>query len=88
VQDVLGMGADAAENAEYRLHEQRRLDQAAIEEVREIVEVADVVALEFEPRLVVLAGREDEFDILESVAEDEIAGAFEIRPLPVELEIL
>ena len=31
--DVFGMRADAAENAEHRLHEQRRLDHAAVEEM-------------------------------------------------------
>jgi hypothetical protein len=34
------MRADAAEDAEHRLDEQRRLDQAAVEEVGEVVEVA------------------------------------------------
>ena len=48
VHEVLDVGADAAEDPEDRLHEQRRLDEAAVEEVREVVEVADVVALELE----------------------------------------
>ena len=46
--DVLGMRADAAEDAEHRLHEQRRLDHAAVEEVPQRVEMADVVALDLE----------------------------------------
>ena len=52
-----GIGADAAEDAEDRLHEERRLDQLALEEVREVVEVADVVALELEARAAALAER-------------------------------
>ena len=46
---VLGMRADAAQDAEHGLDEQRRLDQPAVEEMGEVVEVADVVALELEP---------------------------------------
>ena len=39
------------------LHEERRLDQPAVDEMREIVEVADVVALVLEARAVLLAER-------------------------------
>ena len=53
VQHVLGMRADAAADAEHRLDEERRLDQPAVEEVRRGVEVADVVALDLEARVVV-----------------------------------
>src|SRR5689334_21418243 len=42
VHHVLGVRADAAADAEHRLDEQRRLDQAPLEEVRAGVEVADV----------------------------------------------
>ena len=59
VQHVLGMRADAAADAEHRLDEQRRLDQAALEEVRRRVQVADVVALDLEARAVVRARRQD-----------------------------
>ena len=62
VDDVLGIGADAAENAEDRLHEQRRLHQLAVEEMRERVEMADVVAFELEARAVALA------EVLEDVS--------------------
>ena len=47
-----GCGADAAEDAEHRLHEQRRLDQAAVEEMPQRVEMADVVALDLEAGVV------------------------------------
>ena len=55
VDDVLRIGADAAEDAEDRLHEQRRLDEAALEEMGEGVEMADVVALELEARAAAFA---------------------------------
>jgi hypothetical protein len=41
---VLGAGADAAEHAEDGLHEQRRREQPALEEMGERVEIADIVA--------------------------------------------
>ena len=50
VHDVLGMRADAAEQAEHGLNEQRRLDDARVQEVRQVVEMRGVVALELEPR--------------------------------------
>ena len=88
VRDVLGMRADAAEDAEHRLDEERRLDQPAVGEMGERVEMADVVALELEARAVVGAGRQDVLDVLEGVVEDAVARGLEMRPLPVELEVL
>ena len=83
---VLGIGADAAEDAEDQLDEQRRLDQAAIEHVGEVVEVADVVALELEAGAVALADLlQDVLDVLIGVAEDEVARALERGRLPVVL---
>ena len=46
--EVAHLGADAAENAEDELDEEGRLDQLAVDEMGEIVEVADVVALVLE----------------------------------------
>ncbi len=89
MRDVLGIGADAAEDAEDRLHEERRLDEAAIEEMREVVEVADIVALELEARAAALAQLlQDVFDVLEGVSEDEVARVLEVLALPVVLELL
>src|SRR5260221_12232428 len=89
VRDVLGIGADAAEDAEDRLHEEWRLDEAAIEEMREVVEVADIVALELEARAAALAQLlQDVFDVLEGVSEDEVARVLEVLALPVVLELL
>ena len=62
-------------------------DEAAVGEVRQVVEVGDVVALELEARAVVVAGGEDVLDVLEGVAEDEVAGRLEMRLLPVEAEV-
>src|SRR5215467_12905525 len=63
--EVLGIGADPAKDAEDRLHEERRLDEAALEEVREVIEMADIVAFELEARTVSLSEfLKDEFDIL------------------------
>src|SRR5690625_767710 len=48
VHEILWIRTDSAENAEDRLHEKRRLHQLAVEEVRQIVEVSDVVGCELE----------------------------------------
>jgi hypothetical protein len=48
----------------------------------------DVVALELEARAVVVAGLQDVLDVLEAVAEHEVARRFKVRLLPVELELL
>ena len=49
-QQIVEIGPDAAENAEDQLHEHRRLEQAAIDAMGEVVEVTRVVAfvLEFD----------------------------------------
>ena len=74
--EVLGIGADAAQDAEDRLHEERRLDELAVEEVREVVEVPDVVALELEARAAAFAEvLQHVLDVLEGVAEDEVAAS-------------
>ena len=52
---VAHVRADAAEDAEDELHEEGRLDEPAVDEMGEIVEVADVVALVLEARAVRLA---------------------------------
>ena len=85
---VLRIRADAAEDAEDRLHEERRLDELAVEEVGEIVEVADIVALELEAGAVGVAELlQDVFDVLEGVAENVVARVLEMLPLPGVLEV-
>ena len=39
---------DAAEDAEDRLDEKRRFDQSPVQEVRQIIQVPNIVALELE----------------------------------------
>src|SRR5690606_29565230 len=80
------MRADTAKDSEHRLNKQRRLHQATIQEMLDIVEMSDVVALEFKARIVSVTGLEDVLDILEAVAENEIARCFEVLPLPIELK--
>ena len=80
------MRADAAEDAEHGLHEERRLDQPALEEVGEIVEMGRVVALELEARAGVAERPQHELDILVGVAEHEVARIFQRLSLPVVLK--
>ena len=86
MQHVLGMRTNAAQNAEHALHEQRRAHQAALQEMRQVVEMRDVVTLELEPRAAVRQGPEHEFDIFEGVAEHQVAGIFQRLGFPVVLE--
>src|SRR5580658_6541565 len=70
-QQVALVGADAAEDAEDGLHEQRRLDDLLIQAIGQVVQMADVVAFELEARAVRFAQPlDDAGDILEGVAED------------------
>jgi hypothetical protein len=82
------MRADAAEDAEHALDEQRRLHEALGEEVPRRVQVADVVALDLEARAVLRARRQDLRDVLERVLEDAIVRPGEVFALPIVLERL
>src|SRR5438309_6953149 len=83
------IGADAAENAEDRLNEKWRLDQPAIDEMRQIVEVADIVALMLEAGAALFAQPlYNLLDIGEGVAEDEVAGHLQRLRLPVVFPLL
>ena len=88
VQEVLGLRADPAENAEDRLDEQRRLDDPALQEVGQVVQVAHVVALEFEARPLGAERADDHLDVRVRVPEDEVAGHLEVLRLPGVLEVL
>ena len=70
VQQILGIGADAAEYAEDGLHEERRLHEAAIEEVREVIEMSYVVALELEAGAVCAHRFQQALDVGEGITED------------------
>ena len=88
VHEVFLIGADAAEDAEDRLHEQRRLDQPAVEEMGEVVEVPDVVAFELEAGAVGLAElAQYVFDVLERIPEDEVPAVLQVPALPFVLEL-
>src|SRR6185312_5188802 len=82
------MRADAAENAEHSLHEQRRLDEPALQEMREIVKMGGVVALELEARAGAAQRAQHKLDVLVGVAEHEIARILQRRALPILLELL
>ncbi len=75
--------ADAAEDAEHSLDQERRLDQLAVREVRERVQVPDVVALELEARAERLADlAHDALDVDVVVVHDPAARAVDVRLLP------
>ena len=57
--------------------------KAAVEEVSRRVAMADVVAFDFEPRLVAVAGFEDMGDVAEGVLEDAVVAACQVGQLPV-----
>src|SRR5262249_55015380 len=57
VEEVVEVGADAAEDTEDELQEHRGLEQAAVDAVGEIVEVAGVIALVLELDAVAFAQR-------------------------------
>src|SRR5262245_23849599 len=82
------MRPDTSQNTEHRLDEERRLDQPALEEMRQVIEVRGVVAFELEARAGVPQGRQDELNILVGVAKDEVARSLQRRPFPIELEVL
>jgi hypothetical protein len=86
--DILRVRANAAKQTENGLDEEWGPHQVAVGEVREIVEVGDVIALEFKTRVVAVTGRENELDVLVAVAKDQIARRLEMRLLPVEFEFL
>ena len=83
-EQIVQIGADAAENPEDQLHEHRRLEQAAIDQMGEIVEVAGVVAFVLEFDAVALAQRlVDFFDVAKRVGENVGVGIGQIALLPI-----
>src|SRR3984893_16986741 len=88
VQKILRIGTLTAQNAEDRLHEERRRDELSVEEMRERVEMTDVVALELESRAVALAEAfQDSLDIRKRVAKNPVTRGLEERLLPLVLEM-
>ena len=89
MRDVLGVCADATEDAEDGLHQHRRLDQFAVQKMCKIIEVADVVAFELELRAMALAKVfKNALDVPECISKYQIIGAFEIGFLPIVFEFL
>jgi hypothetical protein len=78
---IFGMRSDGAEDSEYRLHEEGRLHETPVGEMREVVQVPDVVALELD---VPLPCRSREYDILERVPEDRSGGLGAASPNRIE----
>ena len=88
VDEVFDIAADAAKDAEDRLHEQWRLNQSAFEKMSQRVKVADVVALKFKLRSATFAeSLQDRFDVSKCVLKNPIASVFEILWLPRMLPI-
>src|SRR5439155_5773738 len=86
---VFRMRPDAAQDAEDRLHEERRLQQLAVEEVRQRVEMADIVAFAFEARAAAMPELADEaLDLREGVADDQVPGFLDIGLLPLVLTLV
>ena len=88
VEQIFGIGADAAEYAKDGLHKERWLHEAAIEEVGEVIEVADVVALELEAGAVRPHRLQQALDVGEGITEDMPPRHLEVAWLPVVLELL
>src|SRR5829696_2246585 len=88
MQQILGVGADAAQYAEDGLDEDWWLHEAAIEEVRQVIEVSHVVALELEAGTVRAHRLQQALDVGEGITEDMSARHLEISRLPVKLELL
>src|SRR3546814_15590093 len=82
------MRPDAAEQAETRLDEQRRLHQSFLVEIVQIVEVAGIIAFEFIARAGCVECIQRKTNVLEAVAEDEVMDALQHRRLPLMLELL
>ena len=88
-QQIAWLRADAAQNTEDRLHEQRRLDNLAVQAIGQIIQMPDIVTFEFEPRAVAFTKLlDDARDIFKRVAENEIVCVFQIRLLPREFPVL
>src|SRR5262245_4587942 len=85
-QKVVDIGPDATENAEDELKEDRRLEQATVDAMGEVVEVASVVAFVLELHPVALAQRAiDLLDVAERVGKDVGVRLREVWLLPVVL---
>ena len=87
VNEVFGVGANPAQHTQHELQKDRALDQASVHKVLEVVEVPNVVALEFEAGAMrTTQPFEDILDVAKGVAEDGSACAFDVIAFPFMLE--
>ena len=82
------MWTDAAQEAKDGLDKERRLDEAPVEKMRQAVEMADVVAFEFETCVVVRTRPQHELDGAEGVAKHAVPAVLKALRLPRMLELL
>src|SRR5437763_5796840 len=76
-EQIVEIRADAAENAEEELQEHRRLEQAVVDAMGEIVQVSGIVAFMLELDAVALAERPvDLFDVAKRVGKNVGVGIF------------
>src|SRR5579875_911997 len=85
---IFRMRADAAQNAEHGLHEQRRLHQTALQEMRKIVKMPHIVAFKLKAGAGIAQLLERVFDIGKRVAENQVSRTFQMLPLPLKFEFL
>ena len=76
------------EEAKDGLDKEWRLDEAPVEKMRQAVEMADVVAFEFETCVVVRTRPQHEFDVAEGVAKHAVPAVLKALRLPRMLELL
>ena len=85
---MIRVGPHAPQNAKHHLDKERRFDKPLIHEPFDVVEMAQIVAFEFELRSMVVAKFFNGIaDCLKRVWKDEILGHFQKRAFPVMLEL-
>jgi hypothetical protein len=78
-----GSGPRPPENSEDGLNEERRLDDVAIDKVGKIIEVANVVALDFEASTALSKIAKNVFNVGEGILEDKVFHALDLLFFPV-----
>ena len=78
------MGTNSSKHTKNCLNQQRWLEQFAVDEMRQCIEVANIVALAFEFGTVPVAKFTNEpFNLREGVGDDVVTSALDIGLLPV-----
>src|SRR6266403_1416070 len=85
--EILEIGTDTTEDTEDHLDEERGLDEPAVDKMRQIVKMANIVAFVLEPRACVTQRLENVGDVAEGVAENIVVGVDDIGLLPVMLPL-